>query len=100
MIIETRHAASPLRCLYPLHWISLHEPARIFSRGAANGEAIYFYRRNAYADRHCLAVLAAGAYAFVEFEIVAYHRDARQHIGAVANQRGAFNWRGDLAVLD
>ena len=78
----------------------LHEAADIFLRGAADGQAIDFDGRNAHADRHGLSVFAAGADAFVEFQIVADHRDARQHVGTVADQRCAFDRRGNLAVFD
>ena len=55
-----------------------------------------FSGRNADADGHGLSVFPAGAYAFVELQIVADHRNAGQHIGAIADQRGAFDRRGDL----
>jgi hypothetical protein len=47
-----------------------------------------------------LAFLAAGADAAVELQVVADHADARQHVGAVADQRRALDRRADLAVLD
>ena len=78
----------------------LHEAAGIFSGGAAYGQAIDFNRRDADAYWDGLAVFAAGADAFVEFQIVADHRDSRQNVGAVADQRRAFDGRGDLAVFD
>ena len=53
--------------------LSLHEPAGIFSRRSSNGEAINFDRWNADADRYGLTIFAAGAYAFVELQIVADH---------------------------
>jgi hypothetical protein len=42
--------------------------------------------RLADADRHALAFLAAGADAGVEAHVVADHRDAGQHVRAVADQ--------------
>ena len=72
------------------------KPPVSFLRGSADGQAIHFDRRDADADRHRLSVFAAGADAFVELQIVAHHRDARQHVGAVADQRRALDRRGDL----
>ena len=57
-------------------------------------------RRLADADRHALAVLAAGADAVIEREVVADHRDAVQVGRPVADQHGALDRRADLAVLD
>src|SRR5258708_527466 len=52
------------------------------------------------ADRHALAFLAAGADAGIELQIVPDHRDAGEHIRAVANERGALDGRAEPAVLD
>src|SRR5207247_5088728 len=52
---------------------SLHEAAGVFSCGSTDCEAVYFQRGNADAYRDGLTVFAAGADAFVEFQIVAYH---------------------------
>src|SRR6185312_2365781 len=69
-------------------------------RGPADGDLVHAQRRLADADRHALAVLAAGADAGVEREVVADHRDAMQVGRAVADQHGALDRRGHLAVLD
>src|SRR5512133_3254704 len=55
---------------------------------------------NADTDGHGLAVFAAGAYAFVELQIVADHRYACEDVRAVADQRGAPDGSGDLAIFD
>jgi general secretion pathway protein A len=55
--------------------------------------AVDAQRRLADADRDALPFLAAGADAVVELEVVADHRHARQHVGAVADQRGALDRR-------
>jgi hypothetical protein len=47
--------------------------------------AIDFNGRDANADGNGLSIFAAGADAFVEFQIVADHRNPRQHIGSVAD---------------
>ena len=61
---------------------------------------VHAQARLADADRHALAVLAAGADAGIEREVVADHADAMQVGRAVADQHGAFHRRADLAVLD
>src|SRR5271157_1186482 len=78
----------------------LHEAAGFTLGGSADGEAIYLDRGNADTDWNSLAVFAAGADAFVELEVVPNHGNARQHVGTVADQRCAFDRRGDLAALD
>src|SRR5688500_4958254 len=67
---------------------------------AANREPLDLECRLADADRHALAFLAAGADTRIEREVVADHGDARQHVGAVADQGGALHRMRDLAVLD
>src|SRR3546814_2957246 len=52
------------------------------------------------ADRHALALLAAGADAVVELHVVADHLHLGHHIGAVADEGGALHRRAHLAVLD
>src|SRR3984957_13751050 len=52
------------------------------------------------ADRDALAVLAAGADAVVELEIVADHRYPMQVGRPVADQHGALDRRADFAVLE
>src|SRR5262245_55488626 len=78
--------------------------SRLSGRGSATGasdrDAVHAQRRLADADRHALAVLAAGADAGVELEIVADHADAMQVGRPVADQHGALQRRADLAVLD
>src|ERR1022692_3417098 len=78
----------------------LHEAAGIFFTGTAHGEPVHFNGRDAHAYRDSLPIFAAGAYAFVEFQIVADHRDMRQHIRAIADQRSALDRRGDVAVFN
>src|SRR5690606_14633821 len=68
--------------------------------GAAHGQALDQQGRLADADRHALAVLAAGADAGVERHVVADHGDLGQHVGAVADQGRALDRAADLAVLD
>ena len=63
----------------------LHEAADILLRRAAYRETINFDSWNSYSDRNCLTVLAAGAYALVEFQVIAHHGDSSQHVGAVAD---------------
>src|SRR6266567_4039857 len=57
-------------------------------------------RRLADADRHALAVLAAGADAGIQREIVADHGDPVQVGRPVADQHRALQRRAELAVLD
>src|SRR6516165_12286033 len=68
--------------------------------GAADGEAVNPERRLTDADGNALAVLAAGAYAIIELQIVADHRYAREHVRTVADERCALERRADPAVLD
>src|SRR5690606_5165626 len=49
--------------------------------------------------RHALAGLAAHAYAVVELQIVAHHGHAVHGVRAVADQHGALDRLGHLAVL-
>src|SRR5207247_7573686 len=69
-------------------------------RGAADRQPVHAQRWLADPDRHALAVLAAGADAIVEPQIVADHRDLGDRVGAVADQRRTLDRRADLAVLD
>src|ERR1700729_3907502 len=66
----------------------------------ANGNTVDAKRRLADADGNTLAVLAAGADAVVELEIVADHRHPVQVGRAVADQHGALDRRADFAVLE
>src|SRR5215471_13281595 len=68
--------------------------------GAADGEAIHAQSGLADADGHALAVLAAGADAVIQFQVVADHRDLGHGVWTVADQGRAFDGRADLAVLD
>ena len=78
----------------------LHEAAGIFPGSAAYGKAVNFQCGYTDADGHGLSVFAAGADAFVELKVVADHRHAGEDVRTVADQRGAFDRSGDLAVLD
>src|SRR3989449_10178441 len=76
---------------------------KTFSRDSTrptDRDPVHPQRRLADADRHALAVLAAGADAGIEREVVADHGDAMQVGRAVADQHGALQRRADLAVLD
>src|SRR4051794_15967788 len=68
--------------------------------GPANGDAIYLQGRDSYAYWDGLAVFAAGAHAFVQFQVAANHRHTREDVRAIADQRGILNGSGNLAVLD
>src|SRR5580704_3900690 len=63
----------------------------------AHRDAIDAQGRLADADRDALAVLAAGADAVVEFEIVADHRHPVQVGRPVADQHGTLDRRADFA---
>src|SRR5687767_2170758 len=67
---------------------------------AANGHAIDADRRQPYADRHRLPIFAAGADPFIELQVIPYHRDPGQYVGAVADQRSAFYRARDLPIFD
>src|ERR1700678_4123939 len=70
------------------------------SRRAADRQAFHAQRRLADTYRHRLAVLPASADARVELHVVADHGDLGHGHRAVADQRGAFDGRAHLAVLD
>src|SRR3981081_429764 len=55
---------------------------------AADRESFDPERRLADADGHALAVLATGPNTVVELQVVADHRDARQHVRTVADKGG------------
>src|SRR5258708_2959969 len=74
--------------------------SKIPSARAPNGDGVVAQGGLAAADRDALAVLAAGADAVVELEIVADHRYAAQVSGAVADQHGALDRRAAFAVLE
>src|SRR5512134_3796806 len=66
----------------------------------SDSESFDAKRRLANADRHALAVLAAGADAQVEFHVVADHLHSGQGVGTVADQRGSLDEGSDAAVFD
>jgi hypothetical protein len=68
--------------------------------GSADREIVDAQRGLTNAHRHALALFAAGADAIVEFQIVADHRHAGQHVRTVADQRRAFDRRTDPTVFD
>src|SRR5580704_3727911 len=68
--------------------------------GAADRYAVDSNRRKPHSHRHRLAVLAAGADARVECQVVANHRDASQYVGPIADERCAFHRALHLAVRD
>src|SRR5437879_10035922 len=55
---------------------------------------------HAYADRHALPGLAAGANSLIQSEVVSNHRDILQCFGAVADQGRALHRPRDDAVLN
>src|ERR1700761_9322494 len=67
---------------------------------ATHRHAVHTQGRLTDTDRHALAVLAAHADALVQRQVVADHRHAREYVRAAADQRGAFDRAGDLAVFD
>src|SRR5919109_3672027 len=67
---------------------------------AAHRHAIDADRRQPHTDGHRLPILAAGAHPLVELQIIPDHRDAGQHVGTIADQRGAFHRARDLASFD
>src|SRR2546428_12948897 len=79
----SRERVSPTRLIPPAPERS--DPASY--RGAADCDAVDANRREADAHRHGLAVLAAGPPALVELQVAADARDAREGLGAVADQR-------------
>src|SRR5262249_20920062 len=66
----------------------------------ADRDAIHAQGRLADADGHALAILAAGADAGIELEIVADHANAVEVGWAVADQHGPLERLAQLAVLD
>jgi len=49
---------------------------------------------------HALPILAAGSNTVVELQVVADHRDARQHVRTIADQGRALEGRAHATVLD
>src|ERR1700754_1868319 len=68
--------------------------------GSSDGDSIHTERRLSDANRHTLALFAAGADAVIELEIVADHGNAMQVRGAVTDQHGALQRRAQFAVFD
>src|ERR1039457_7014095 len=83
-----------------LWWVLLHESASFPLSGSPDGQAVDLNGRNTDADWNGLSIFAAGAHPFIEFQIVAHHRNPGQHIGSVADQGCAFDRSGDLSVFD
>src|SRR5438876_3881975 len=67
---------------------------------AADGQVVDADRRKPHTHRDRLAFLAAGAHALVQLEVATDADDARQRLGAVADQRRALDRRGHAPVLD
>src|SRR5262245_65408398 len=67
---------------------------------SADGDLVHAQRGLSDTDRHALAVLAGGADARIEGEIVAYHCDTMEVGRPVADQHCALDRRADLTVLD
>src|SRR5260370_5218878 len=84
----------------PSEILLLNDSAGFPLCGPADSHTIDFNCRDADADRNGLSIFAAGAHAFIEFQIVADHRNARQHIGSVADQGCALDGGRDLSVFD
>src|SRR5262245_20677553 len=80
--------------------LAIFGPRASSYRRSSDGDAVDADRRQADAHRHGLAVLAAGAHALVELQVVADAGDPRERLRAVADQRGALDRRRDLSVLD
>src|SRR5215475_11088089 len=67
---------------------------------AADRDAVHAQRGLTDADRHALAVLAAGADARVELEVIADHGDAVEVGRSVPDQHGALHRCADPSILD
>src|SRR4051812_3257694 len=67
---------------------------------AADSEVVHAQRGLAHAYGNALAFLAARADTIVQLQIVTHHAHASEDVWAVANERGALQWRAELAVLD
>src|SRR5437773_9317450 len=73
---------------------------RTTSPRPADRDAVHAQGRLTDPDRNALAVLAAGADAGVEREVIADRADTMQVGRAIADQHGALQRRTELAVLD
>src|SRR6267154_4882514 len=80
-------------------WVAIILPG-FSSRGTAHGHTVELQRGNANADRHRLSIFAAGAHAFIQLKIVAYHGNFRQSVRAIPNQRAVLERRGYVSVLN
>src|SRR5690348_8449764 len=78
----------------------LHEPAGIAAGSAPDREPIHLDRRNTDSYRNGLAIFAAGANPFVEFQVVTYHGYASQDVRPIADQGRPLDRGGHFAVLD
>src|SRR5271170_7622503 len=72
----------------------------LLSSRTPDGHLVQLDGGHAYAYGDGLAVFAAGAYAFIQLQIVADHRHVFQGFGAVADQGGVADGGGDFAVFD
>src|SRR5512139_3506284 len=68
--------------------------------GSAHGQAVDADRGQSHTDGDGLSVLAAGANALVELQVIANHADALQDVRPVSDQRGALHRATDLAVFN
>src|SRR6185295_20023116 len=76
------------------------ESAARLSAGPADRDGVHAQGGLADADRHPLAVLAAGADTGIEREVVADHADAIEVGRPVADQHGALERAAELAAVD
>src|SRR6185437_1276889 len=67
---------------------------------APDREAFHLQGRLADAHRDALPVLAARPDAVVQLQVIAHHGHPGQHVGAVADERGALQRGADTAVFD
>src|ERR1035441_8314627 len=70
------------------------------SSRASNGHFVDLDGGDSHTHRHALPVLAAGADAFVQPQVVAHHTHVLQRFRPVADQRGIAHRARQLAVLD
>src|ERR1700678_2871414 len=78
----------------------LHEAAGILPCCSANSPAIDLDCRNADAARYGLPGFTAGANAFVEFQVIADHRNPSENIGAVSDQCRSLDRSCDLPIFN
>jgi hypothetical protein len=87
-------------CLRGENTVLLHEAAGIFPCGAANRHTIKLRGRHANTYWHSLAIFAAGAYAFIEAQIVSDHGHVLQSFRTVTDQCCTANRGSHFAVFD